>query len=1008
MDSLYANRLQAESAQYLSINLYNVLIDHTKAADSARFTITSPDDPAYAPSRKTRPLRTSSRTRAIRVALRKDLLVKHTAVFLALPQPMQPGKTYAVEVGDIGAAVPALAPVVFDDRRQTNDNIRVNQLGYLPGFAKFAYLGQYMGDGGGPARQSLGDGGLPFAAKEFQLLDASGRAVFTGQARRREVNEQLVGQQVHELDFSAFDVPGTYRIYVPGVGLSYPFDIGSAALSPAYANLMRGHYQQRCGMEITPEFSRHARPACHLDDAYLEQRAETTKFVQPKAPLYPTNYDNQRHDATRGHHDAGDYGKYTLTGAGYVFSILMALEIFTDRFQEDNFRLPYSGNGIPDLVDEAKWELDWLQNMQDPSDGGVFGVIRPNSGGYENSLPPPEAHRLFFPKDTVFTAAYAAALAHASASPVMRRHFPQDCPLYLARAKNAWEWLERNTRYVHYFHYGAVFDDADERAWAAAELYAATSEAKYHEYLLRNFDPSLKRWGWWGMFESVGYAAARYAFLKDRPKDPAMDEKCRAAIRDACAAHLKDSAEFPYRLSMPAASIKHGSYGWYFPGDLAGYDLLLGYALDGKREYLECALRNLDYEFGANPFGYFLQTGLGAKRNIEVVDNDSVFDRIIEPVPGLPLGIGSAGFYYLAKYDKAVGQGTYPPTWPLMNRWYDGFNVQSEFTMGPMARETIVAGYFGRLAPGPRGRPTVKIKADRLTGPAPLAVRFEAAAGSAGRIREYFWDFGDESFSTQAAPTHVFQDAGRAYPVCATVVDDQGLSAYATATVGCLIADAPFPREEFSPDADTIALYHFNGDLKDASGHGLDLAAKTGVAERQAFRFAAAPPLWMAKPAGSCLDLDGAEQFSVTIPRELLADPAETPLTLEVFIYVEEFAGWSYPGNPVLLGVAARYDSWLGWRQGTWEKARAPEFAGGAGAIIPAGKFADDFAREQWHHVRIAWDGRSAARFFLDGKLLGEAPGRPFKPAAKEPLVFSLGPFRGLVDEVRVSKSVRP
>ena len=124
------------------------------------------------------------------------------------------------------------------------------------------------------------------------------------------------------------------------------------------------------------------------------------------------------------------------------------------------------------------------------------------------------------------------------------------------------------------------------------------------------------------------------------------------------------------------------------------------------------------------------------------------------------------------------------------------------------------------------------------------------------------------------------------------------------------------------------------------------------MAERQALRLAAAHPLWMAKPAGSCLDLDGAEQFSVTIPRELLPDPAAAPLTLEAFVYVEEFAGWGYPGNPVLLGVAARYDSWLGWRQGTWEKARAPEFAGGAGAIIPAGKFADDFACERWRHVK--------------------------------------------------------
>ena len=998
MDVLYQDRLQAECAEYLSINLFNVPVDPAKAADPARFTVASADDPNYAASREVHPVRTSSRTRAIRVALRKDLLVKGTHIFLALPAPMQAGKTYAVGVGDLGATVPALAPVLFDDRRQTSDNIRVNQLGYLPGCAKYAYLGQYMGDGGG----------MEFKAARFELLDAEGKGVFSGEARRREVNEALVGQQVWELDFSAFDAPGTYRVYVPGVGLSYAFDIGPDALNPAYANLMRGNFHQRCGMAIEKEFSRHARPACHLDDAYLEQRAETLKFVQAKAPLYPTTYDNQRHEAIHGHHDAGDYGKYTYTGAGYVFSILLACEVFPDRFREDNLGLPYSGNGIPDLLDECKWELDWLEQMQDPSDGGVFGVIRPNSGAYENSMPPPEARRLFFPKDTVFTAAYAAALAHAASSPLVRKHYPQDGPRYLAKAVRAWEFLEKNNTYVHWMHYGAVFEDRDERAWAALELYAATGEAKYHDYFLKHFDPSEKRWGWWGLFEAVGYAAERYVFLKDRPKDAAREEKCRQALREACAKCLKDSAGFPYRLSMPAESIRHGSYGWYFPGDMFGYTLLLGYALDGKKEYLECALRNLDYEAGANAFGYFLQTGLGSKRNIECVDNDSVFDRIIEPVPGLPLGIGSAGFYWLAKYDRAVGAGTWPVQWPLMNRWSDGFNVQTEFTMAPLARETVVAGYFSRIAPGPHRRPTVKIRADRLTGPAPMAVKFEAQAASpGGRIREYFWDFGDETFSTQAAPTHVFDAPGRTYPVCVTVVDDQGATAYDTAAVGCTVEKAAYPREEFRPDADTIALYHFDGDLKDSSGRGLDLAAKTGVAERQAHRFAAAP-LWMARPEGSCLDLDGAEQFSATLPRELVGDPAATPLTFEAMVYVEEFAGWGYPGNPILLGVAARYDSWLGWRQGTWDKAQAPQLAGGAGTMVPAEAFVKDFPRGRWCQVRIAWDGRESARFFVDGQLFGEGKGAAFKPGAKEPLVFSLGPLRGLVDEVRVSKSVRP
>src|SRR5206468_1883281 len=107
-----------------------------------------------------------------------------------------------------------------------------------------------------------------------------------------------------------------------------------------------------------------------------------------------------------------------------------------------------TGNGVPDLLEECKWELDWLEQMQDPADGGVFGVILPRSGGYEQFFPPRESHRLFFPKDTVFTAAYAAALAHAGRSPLIRARYPREAARYLDRARRAWEFLEKNRTYV--------------------------------------------------------------------------------------------------------------------------------------------------------------------------------------------------------------------------------------------------------------------------------------------------------------------------------------------------------------------------------------------------------------------------------------------------------------------------------------------------------------------------------------------------------------------------------
>jgi PKD repeat protein len=994
MDRLYENRLVAESSRVLSINLFDVPIDHAKAKDPTQFTITSPDDPNYAAGKTVHPTASGSRTRAVRVSIRKELLVKQTAIFLQLPQPLKNGCSYDVAIADIGAAnLPDLPAIAFDDTKQINDNIRLNQLGYLPDYAKHAYVGQYMGDAGP----------MPLSADSFEILDAAGKVVHTGTPRPRTTNNNLVGQQVVELDFTAFKTPGTYRLRVPGIGLSYDFVIGDNALNPLYVNYMRGHYHQRCGHAVDAAHSRHPREACHLDDAFIDAKAEQTNFTNPKnPPFYPTNYDGRKQKATGGHHDAGDYGKYTITGAAYVFSALQAMEAYPDKFREDNTGLPWSGNGIPDLLEEVKWELDWLENMQDESDGGVFGVIRPENGGYEHTMPQPHSRRLMFPKDTVFTAAYAGALARAARSPEMRQHYPDAADRYLAKARKAWSFLEKNDRFVQYFHYGAVFGDWDERCWAAVELYAATGEKPFHDYFVKNFDPQKKRWDWWPMFEASGYATHAYLFLKDRDRDPAMVKRCEAALKEACDMHVRHSEQHPYRLSMPEPSVRYGDYGWIFPGDLAAFDLILGHAIHKNDRYLQVAYDNLAYTCGANPGGYFLATGLGSKRNIEVVSDYANNDGIIEPIPGIPLGIGSAGFYGLHQYGKRIAEGTYPEKdWPLLNRWYDGFNVSTEFTMGPMMRETIAAAFFADLAKAQAKRPTVTIVAEPASGPAPLTVKFTAKSDRP--LRQVFWDFGDETFSSQPAPTRTFAEAGRQYPVAVHVIDENGYDAYASTEILTTMSNAGFAQEPHIVNEDTIALFHFDGDLKSATARDFELTpVAKKAAEHKPFRFSDHGPAWMSQPAGACLVLDGAEHFTVTIPADLLPEPGKTPLTLEMMVNVEQFAGWGYSGDPLVLGIHNDWDSQLALKQGSWDKANAPQF----GSAVSSEKFAKDFPRNQWTHVRITYDPAGKSELFVNGKSWGAIDGPTLKPDLDKPLTLSVGPLRGMIDELRLKKGL--
>jgi hypothetical protein len=161
--------------------------------------------------------------------------------------------------------------------------------------------------------------------------------------------------------------------------------------------------------------------------------------------------------------------------------------------------------------------------------------------------------------------------------------------------------------------------------------------------------------------------------------------------------------------------------------------------------------------------------------------------------------------------------------------------------------------------------------------------------------------------------------------------------------------------------------------------------------------FSTRPPMWMATPSGSCVETRGAEQLVCEIPAA--AFKADGAWALEAMIYLKDFAGWSYPGNPILLGVEQDNDAWVGWRQETWEKARLPKFGAAGVAAVAPDKF-KDFPRERWCQVRVAYDGKGRATLTVDGEKWGEVSGVKMK-AGKAARV-TVGPFKGSVDEVRL------
>jgi len=279
------------------------------------------------------------------------------------------------------------------------------------------------------------------------------------------------GDSVQIADFSKLKETGTYYLDVSGVGKSWTFSIRPDVFSRTYYLAMRGFYGQRCGVavDLGPEFPGFTHPACHL-----------------KGEFHASSGKQRERDNVGGWHDAGDYGRYVVNSGISTGTVLWTWEIFGAKLKNIKLNIPESGNGTPDILNEARWNLEWMLKMQD-DDGGAWhkqtsehfpGFVMP-----EDDLLPSEVigtgQQPY--KSTCATADLAAVAAIAARvySPFDAKFAAQN----LEAARKAWLWTEKfpnvtfkNPPGISTGEYG---DNAcsDERLWAAAELWRTTRQS---------------------------------------------------------------------------------------------------------------------------------------------------------------------------------------------------------------------------------------------------------------------------------------------------------------------------------------------------------------------------------------------------------------------------------------------------------------------------------------------------------------------------------------------------
>ena len=601
--------------------------------------------------------------------------------------------------------------------------IHVNQEGYLPDLPKVAFVGAFLG--------TLGELHLP-PNTPFEVVDcASNEVVFRGTlVARRDVGFMVAPvpyQEVLAADFSAVTRPGQYRLRVAGLGASYRFRIAEDIAALFARTYALGLYHQRCGTSNSLPYTRFTHGICHDETAsvpttnnlsvgitlwnmtvnYASNPLHTApRLCSVDASLYPFVRTN-RLDVSLGHHDAGDYSKYTINSAQLINTLVFAVDTFPGVSSLDNLGLPESGDGRSDLLQEAKWEADFLVKMQD-ADGGFYFLVYPEGRSYEDNVLP-DAHDLqvVFPKNASATAAATAALAQIASSPTFRALYPEEAARYLAAARRGWDFLQAaiakygyDGSYQQISHYGDVFMHYDELAWAAAELFAATGEPEFERELKEHYSAigrGTHRWTWWQAFEGYGGAIRSYAFaarsgrLPAAALDPVFLAQCEAEIISAGNDVQRWSQESAYGTSFPDASKRMGSAGWYFSLARA-FDLAAAYQLQPRPEWLATIVGNLNYEAGANPINECFITGLGVQRPSILVSQYAMNDNRFLPPSGFPIGQLQNGFSYLNLYKTELGLLCLPrdgaPTnaYPMYDRWGDSWNTRTEAVTVDQAR----------------------------------------------------------------------------------------------------------------------------------------------------------------------------------------------------------------------------------------------------------------------------------------------------------------------------------
>jgi endoglucanase len=494
--------------------------------------------------------------------------------------------------------------------------VRASQLGYLPADPKVAVV--------------FSGGALP---DRFEVVDDRGAVVFRGKPRPPAAQQWGAFTAHADLDFSALQRPGNYRVRVPGAEDTHPFQIDAGVFAEAAEAMLGFMRQQRCG------YNPYLDTVCHRFDG------RTAEGPRPAGSFMP---------AHGGWHDAGDTLKYLITSSNATAQLLLAYAINPRMWKDRANDLGQSGaNGRPDVLDEARWGLEWLLRLH-PSPGELYHMVGDDRDHSGWRLPQDDQSDYGWGKGsyrTVYFATgapqglgkfksesngvaniagrYAAAMALAYQvwkNDPRESAFARRC---LRAAREVYALGRRREGVQQGNSYGAPYRYnentwADDMEWGAAELYRATGEAPFLADA-RRYAKAIGATSWIGRETALHYEF--YPFMN--------------------AGHFRlGSGAAYYRTGLDAAAEVGRRNPWQIgvPFIWCSNNLVVALAtqglmyerMTGARAFRQFTARQRDWLFGTNPWGTSMFTGLGTVAPTDVhipafrIRKDSVAGGLVD------------------------------------------------------------------------------------------------------------------------------------------------------------------------------------------------------------------------------------------------------------------------------------------------------------------------------------------------------------------------------------------